>query len=139
MWYIIIISRENLLGWEDIMMKVTKEKGLRFLNEIDKPITSKDQIFDALFEVCGIGDAVNTKHVFFQEVIIKFNASKARAVIEKNLPYLTESHFVDVAIYAYIKAGYDMKDFDRDLTECKKNFSFLCANITDCKTVFANA
>ena len=121
------------------MMKVTKEKGLRFLDEIDKPITSKEQIFDALFEVCGIGEAVNTKHDFFQEVIIKFNASKARAVIEKHLPYLTESHFVDVAIYAYIKAGFNMKDFDRDLTDCKKNFSFMYANITDNKTVFANA
>ena len=121
------------------MMKVTKEKGLRFLNEIDKPISSKNQIFDALFDVCGVGDGVNTKHVFFQEVIIKFNASKARAVIEKNLPYLTESHFVDVAIYSYIKAGFDMKDFDRDLTEYKKNFSFLYAKVAECKNAFANA
>lgn len=124
---------------EDIMMKVTKEKGLRFLSEIDKPITSKEQIFDALFEVCGVGEGVNTKHIFFQEVIIKFNASKARAVIEKNLPYLTESHFVDVAIYAYIKAGFDMKNFDKDLEGCKKNFSFLYAKLTDNKTVYANA
>lgn len=121
------------------MMKVTKEKGLRFLSEIDKPITSKEQIFDALFEVCGVGEGVNTKHIFFQEVIIKFNASKARAVIEKNLPYLTESHFVDVAIYAYIKAGFDMKNFDKDLEDGKKNFSFLYAKLTDNKTVYANA
>lgn len=120
-------------------MKVTKEAGLRFLNEIDRPITSKDQVFNALFEVCGIGDSVNTKHIFFQEVIIKFNASKARAVIEKNLPYLTESHFVDVAIYAYIKAGFNMKDFDKDLAECKKNFNFIYTNITETKAVFANA
>ncbi len=121
------------------MMKVTKEAGLRFLNEIDRPITSKDQIFNALFEVCGIGEGVNTKHIFFQEVIIKFNASKARTVIEKNLPYLTESHFVDVAIHAYIKAGFNMKDFDKDLAECKKNFNFIYANMTESKAVFANA
>ena len=31
------------------MMKVSKETGLRFLSEIDKPITSKKQIFDILF------------------------------------------------------------------------------------------
>ena len=129
----------NLLCWEDIMMKVAKETGLRFLNEIDKPITSKEQIFNALFEVCGIGDGVNTKHIFFQEVIIKFNASKARTVIENNLPYLTESHFVDVAMYAYIKAGFNMKDFDKDLAECKKNFNFIYANITENKAIFANA
>lgn len=120
-------------------MKVTKENGLRFLNEIDKPITSKKQIFDILFEVCGVGDAVNTKHIFFQEVIIKFNASKARTVIEKNLPYLTESHFVDVAIQAYIQAGFKMRDFDKDLTDYKKNYNFIYANATNNKTVFANA
>lgn len=120
-------------------MKVTKETGLRFLSEIDKPITSKKQIFDILFETCGISEAVNTKHVFFQEVIIKFNASKARAVIEKNLPYLTESHFVDVALQAYIKAGFNMRDFDKDLTEHKKNYNFIYANADQCKTIFANA
>lgn len=121
------------------MMKVTKENGIRFLNEIDKPITSKDQIFNILFEVCGIGDSVNTKHVFFQEVIIKFNASKARTVIENNLPYLTESHFIDVAIYAYIKAGFNVKDFDKDLTEYKKNYNFIFADKTQSKVTFANA
>ena len=64
------------LNKEDIMMKFTKENGIRFLNEIDKPITSKKQIFDILFETSGISDAINTKHIFFQEVIIKFNASR---------------------------------------------------------------
>ena len=121
------------------MMKVTKEKGLRFLNEIDGPITSKKQIFDILFEVCGIGDAVNTKHIFFQEVIIKFNASKARTVIENNLPYLTESHFIDVAIYAYIKAGFNLREFDKDLTEHKKSYNFIYSNTTECKPAFLNA
>ena len=121
------------------MMKVSKETGLRFLNEIDKPITSKEQIFNILFEVCGISDAVNTKHIFFQEVIIKFNASKARAAIEKNVPYLTESHFVDVAINAYIKAGFDMKEFDRDLNECKKNYNFIYSNAVEGVTASANA
>ena len=121
------------------MIKVTKENGLRFLNEIDKSITSKKQIFDILFETCGIGEAINTKHIFFQEVIIKFNASKARKVIENHLPYLTESHFVDVAIDAYIKAGFNLKDFDKDLTEHKKNYNFIYSNLTDCKTTFANA
>ena len=121
------------------MMKVTKENGLRFLNEIDKSITSKEQIFDILFEVCGIGEAVNTKHIFFQEVIIKFNASKTRKVIENNLPYLTESHFVDVAIDAYIKAGFNLKDFDKDLTEYKKNYNFIYDKVTEGKTIFANA
>ena len=121
------------------MMKVSKELGLRFLSEIDKPITSKKQIFDVLFEACGVGEAVNTKHIFFQEVIIKFNASKARAVIEKNLPYLTESHFVDVAIAAYIKAGFDMKQFDKDLTEYKKNYDFIYSHVAENKVVYANA
>ena len=130
---------EHLLNMEDIMMKISKEKGLRFLEEIDKPITSKQQIFDALFDVCGVGEGVNTKHVFFQDVIIKFNASKARAVIEKNLPYLTESHFVDVAIYTYLKAGFDFKNFDKDLNEYKKNHSFMFAGVSECKTVYVNA
>ena len=127
------------LNKEDIMMKFTKENGIRFLNEIDKPITSKKQIFDILFETCGISDAINTKHIFFQEVIIKFNASKARTVIEKNLPYLTESHFVDVAIYSYIKAGFNMKDFNKDLNDYKKNYNFIYANTTENKAYFLNA
>ena len=121
------------------MMKVSKENCLRFLREIDKPITSKQQIFDILFETCGIGEGVNTKHVFFQEVIIKFNASKARTVIEKSLPYLTESHFVDVAIHAYIKAGFEMRQFDQDLGDYKKNYNFIYTGATDCRTTFANA
>ena len=121
------------------MMKFTKEKGLKFLNEMDAPINSKEQVFNALFDACGVGEGVNTKHVFFQEVIIKFNASKARSVIEKNLPYLTESHFVDVAIYAYIKAGFDVKNFDKDLCEYKKSHSFMFAGVGECKTVYVNA
>ena len=120
------------------MMKVTKENGLRFLNEIDKPITSKEQIFNSLFEVCGVGDAVNTRHVFFQDVIIKFNASKARTVIENILPYLTEMHFVVVAIYDYAKAGFNIRDFDKDLTEYKKNYNFIFADKTQNKIIFAN-
>ena len=128
----------NLLV-EDIMMKFTKENGLRFLNEIDCPITSKEQVFNALFDACGVGEGVNTKHVFFQDVIIKFNASKARSVIEKNLPYLTESHFVDVAIYAYAKAGFDIKNFDKDLVEYKKNHSFMCSTATEYKPAYLNA
>ena len=120
-------------------MKFTKEKGQKFLNEIDCPISSKEQVFNALFDVCGVGEGVNTKHVFFQEVIIKFNASKARSVIEKNLPYLTESHFVDVALYAYVKAGFDINNFDKDLNEYKKNHSFIYSAVSGCKTVYANA
>ena len=87
-------------------------------------INSKEQIFNTLFEACGCGEGVNTKHIFFQEVIIKFNASKAKAVIEKNLPYVTESHYVDVAIYAYMKAGFNIKDFEADLNKYKTNYEF---------------
>ena len=35
------------------MMKISKEQGLKFLNEMEKPITSKEQVFNALFEACG--------------------------------------------------------------------------------------
>lgn len=121
------------------MMKITKEQGMHFLNEMDAPITSKEQIFRALFEVCGIGENVNTKHIFFQDVIIKFNASKAKAVILGNLPYATESHYVDVAVYAYIKAGFNMRDFDSDLTEFKKRRGFIYTQATEFIPNFVNA
>ena len=121
------------------MMKMNKEQGSVFLSEMHKPITSKEQIFDALFASCGTGENVNTKHVFFQEVIIKFNASKAEAVISKHLPYETESHYVDVALYAYIKAGFPMKDFDRDLSEFKSKCKLIYTPLANCVTAFANA
>ena len=121
------------------MMKITKEQGMKFLNEMQQPISSKEQIFDALFEACGTGDAVNTKHIFFQEVIIKFNASKAMAVIANRMPYETESHYVDVAIFAYIKAGFNMKDFDKDLKTYKEKYSFMCTRAAKCVTTFASA
>ena len=121
------------------MMKSSREQGLKFLSEMQKQITSKEQIFDALFEACGAGDNVNTKHVFFQEVIIKFNASKARAVIANCLPYETESHYVDVALYAYINAGFKMKDFDKDLSEYKAKYDFLYTPLANGQTVYANA
>lgn len=124
---------------EGIMMKTTKEHGLRFLNEMEKPVTSKEQIFDALFEACGTGENVNTKHIFFQEVIIKFNASKAKAIILGNLPYATESHYVDIAIYTYIKAGFNMRDFDKDLTEFKQKQSFIYTKAAEFIPDFANA
>lgn len=121
------------------MMKISKEQGLKFLNEMEKPITSKEQVFNALFEACGTGDNVNTRHIFFQEVIIKFNASKAVAVITNHMPYETESHYVDVAIYAYIKAGFPMKDFDRDLAEFKTKHNFIYTPLADGLKAFANA
>lgn len=121
------------------MMKMTKEQGLRFLNEMEKPITSKEQIFDALFEICGVGDNVNTKHIFFQEVIIKFNASKAKTIILGRFPYATESHCVDIAIYTYIKAGYDMKDFDKDLTDFKQKYNFIYTKAAEFTPSFAHA
>ncbi len=121
----------NLQCVEDIMMKISKEKSLSFLNEMQKPISSKEQIFNALFEVCGMGENVNTKHIFFQEVIIKFNASKAMAVIANKMPYETESHYVDIAIYAYINAGFKMNEFDKDLKEFKKKLDFICTPLTE--------
>lgn len=121
------------------MMRTSKEQGLRFLNEMQKPITSKEQIFNALFEACGTGDNVNTKHVFFQEVIIKFNASKAVAVIANHMPYETESHYIDVAIHTYIKAGFAIKDFDKDLTEFKAKYNFIYTPFADGARAFANA
>ncbi|MBE6443428.1 MAG: hypothetical protein E7020_02030 [Alphaproteobacteria bacterium] len=121
------------------MMKISKEKSLSFLNEMQKHISSKEQIFNALFEACGTGDNVNTKHIFFQEVIIKFNASKARAVIANKMPYETESHYVDIAIYTYIQAGFNMKDFDNDLNEFKNRINFICTPLAEETPSFVSA
>lgn len=121
------------------MMKISKEQGLKFLNEMERPRLSKEEIFNALFEACGCGENVNTKHVFFQEVIIKFNASKAKAVISGHLPYETESHYVDVAIYAYLKAGFDIKNFDKDLTAFKDKCNFIYTKAAKFSPNFANA
>ena len=124
---------------EAIMMKTDKNRGQIFLSKMQECINSKEQIFNTLFEACGCGENVNTKHVFFQEVIIKFNASKAKAVIEKNLPYVTESHFVDVAIYAYMKAGFNIKDFDADLNKYKTNCEFAHMPAKKCVVSYAEA
>ena len=121
------------------MMKISKEQGLKFLNEMQRPITSKKQIFDALFEACGTGEAVNTKHVFFQDVIIKFNASKAAAIIANHMPYETESHYVDIALNAYIKAGFYMKDFDKDLADFKEKYNFMYSALAKNAHSYANA
>lgn len=120
-------------------MKADKNRGQIFLSKMQECINSKEQIFKTLFEACGCGENVNTKHVFFQEVIIKFNASKAKAVIEKNLPYLTESHFVDVAIYAYIKAGFKMQEFDADLNKYKAQYDFTCIPQRKSTPIYAEA
>ena len=124
---------------EDIMMKISKEKALSFLNEMQRPIASKEQIFNALFEACGMGENVNTKHIFFQEVIIKFNASKAIAVIANRMPYETESHYVDVAIHTYIKAGFKMNEFDKDLNEFKKKLDFIYTPLAEETPSFVSA
>lgn len=121
------------------MMKITREQGLKFLNEMQKTGLSKEQIFEALFEACGAGESVNTRHVFFQEVIIKFNASKAMAVIAGHRPYETESHYVDIAIYAYIKSGFNMEDFNKDLAAFKERYNFLCAAPVGGIKAYANA
>ena len=120
-------------------MKGYKTKGDLFLQRMQQPNLSKEQIFDALFEACGVSEAVNTRHVFFQEVIIKFNASKASAVIARHLPYETESHYVDVALYAYIKAGYPMKNFEADLATYKSKFGFVYAACSQGIVASANA
>ena len=85
------------------MMQDKNTKGTDFLSKISAQNLSKKQLFDALFDARGTGDDINTKHVFFQEVIIKFNASKAAAVIKNHLPYETDSHYVDVALYKYMQ------------------------------------
>ena len=121
------------------MIKISKEQGLKFLNDLQAKGLTKDDIFSALFDACGAGDAVNTRHVFFQEVIIKFNASKATAVIPNMMPYLTESHFVDVALYAYIRNGFPMKEFNEDLAKFKHKYSFVRAPQVKTEVVLANA
>lgn len=104
------------------MMQDKNTKGTDFLSKISAPNLSKKQLFDALFDARGTGDDINTKHVFFQEVIIKFNASKAAAVIKNHLPYETDSHYVDVALYKYMQIGGNMKEFDRDLQKYKDEY-----------------
>lgn len=120
-------------------MKPSKEQRRKFLDVMRRPALSKELIFDTLFETCGIGECVNTKHVFFQDVIIKFNASKAMAVIEKGVPYETESHYVDVALYAYIRSGYDMKSFTNDLAEYKKKNEVMYVGHGEKCSAFINA
>ncbi len=104
------------------MMQDKNTKGTDFLSKISAPNLSKKQLFDALFDARGTGNDINTKHVFFQEVIIKFNASKAAAVIKNHLPYETDSHYVDVALYKYMQIGGNMKEFDRDLQKYKDEY-----------------
>ena len=104
-------------------MKNASGHGSDFLDRISKPEITKNGIFEALFDARGYGPDINTRHVFFQEVIIKFNASKAKAVIKNHLPYETDSHYVDVALWRYIETGGDMKSFDRDLEIAKANYA----------------
>lgn len=105
------------------MMTDKKDTGADFLKKISDPKITKEQIFNALFDARGTGDGVNTDHVFFQEVIIKFNASKAEQVIKNHLPYETDSHYVDVALNAYIKKGGNMHDFDKELKIYKNKYN----------------
>lgn len=105
------------------MMNDKKDVGIEFLNRLSAPRLSKKQIFDALFEARGTGEGVNTDHVFFQEVIIRFNASKAIPIIKNHLPYETDSHYVDVALNAYIKNGGNMHDFDKELKIYKNKYN----------------
>ena len=108
---------------EAIMMNEKKDAGIEFLNKLSVPGISKEQIFNALFEARGTGEGINTNHVFFQEVIIKFNASKADPVIRNHLPYETDSHYVDVALNAYVKNGGNMHDFDKELKIYKNKYN----------------
>ena len=55
------------------------------------------------------------------------------------MPYLTESHFVDVALYAYIRNGFPMKEFNEDLAKFKHKYSFVCAPQVKTEVVLANA
>ena len=100
-------------------MQTKTKKGSGFLERISAPDVTKEDLFRILFDARGVGEDVNTKHVFFQEVIIKFNASKAIAVIKNHLPYETDSHYVDVAIFRYMQIGGDIKNFDADLQKYK--------------------
>ena len=104
---------------------MTKDKANKksdFLNRISVAGLTKECLFEALFDARGTGDDINTKHVFFQDVIIKFNASKAMAVIKNHLPYETDSHYVDVALYRYMQIGGNMKEFDADLHKYKEEY-----------------
>lgn len=105
------------------MMKNSSGHGSNFLDRIAAPDVTKDEIFEALFDARGYGSDINTRHVFFQEVIIKFNASKAKAVIKNHLPYETDSHYVDVALWRYVEVGGDMKLFDKDLEIAKESYA----------------
>ncbi len=105
------------------MIEEKTGRGHDFLSRISAPNIDKEQIFEALFDARGVGEDINTKHVFFQEVIIKFNASKAVAVIKNHLPYETDSHYVDVALYRYIQIGGNMREFDKDLAKYKEEYS----------------
>ncbi|MBQ8661275.1 MAG: hypothetical protein IJ482_03000 [Alphaproteobacteria bacterium] len=105
------------------MMKNSSGHGSYFLDRLARAEISKDEIFEALFDARGYGPDINTRHVFFQEVIIKFNASKAKAVIKNHLPYETDSHYVDMALWRYIEVGGDLKSFDKDLEIAKENYA----------------
>lgn len=105
------------------MMKNSSGQASPFLEKIDRPEITKKEIFEALFDARGYGPDINTRHVFFQEVIIKFNASKARAVIKNHVPYETDSHYVDVALWRYAELGGDIKSFDKDLEIAKEDYA----------------
>lgn len=107
-------------------MKTPQQKGLNFLEVMDRPEITKEQLFNALFEACGAGDEVNTNHVFFQDVIVKFNAQKARGMILKNPEFATPSHYVDAALGRYMELGLPIKQFNNDLRDAKlKHNSFI--------------
>lgn len=121
-------------------MKNIKQAGLDFLKVMDRPDLTKEQLFEALFEVCGCSDTVNVRHVFFQDVIIKFNAQKARGLIAQGAGIVNESHFVDVALGAYLRLGYLMKNFADDLQEYKSKYSiYHRLAIPQPPGIFANA
>jgi len=114
---------DTLLQKEVIMMKKSSGHDTSFLDRIAASEVTKDDIFEALFDARGYGSEINTRHVFFQEVIIKFNASKAKAVIKNHVPYETDSHYVDVALWRYLEIGGDIKSFDKDLEIAKENYA----------------
>lgn len=117
------------------MMPKKTNKTSDFLSRINAPNITKEDLFRILFDARGVGEDVNTKHIFFQEVIIKFNASKAIAVIKNHLPYETDSHYVDIAIFRYMQLGGNIKEFDADLKKYKieycKTHSFISAQISE--------
>ncbi|MBE6452826.1 MAG: hypothetical protein E7012_04985 [Alphaproteobacteria bacterium] len=117
------------------MMQTKTNKGSDFLSRINAPNVNKEDVFRILFDARGVGEDINTKHIFFQEVIIKFNASKAIAVIKNHLPYETDSHYVDVAIFRYMQLGGNIKEFDADLKKFKieycKTHSFISPQMSE--------